>query len=267
MMFPGMNPYLESPELWPEVHSRLMVAIADTLNPQILPKYRASIEQRVYDLDADDSILVGIPDVTVEQRKSTALSPTQLATATGKPKTVAIAEKPSEPLSVVIPMPIEIKERYLEIKAVQTGEVITVVEILSPVNKRPGKGRNTYLEKRLHVLGSLSHLVEIDLLRSHRAMPLTHGNVQSNYRILVSRSEQRPRAELYAFNLSDNIPKFQLPLKAKDVGPTIELKTLIDSVYLRAGYEVVVDYAQPPTPPLVGQEIDWFAQLQSSAKP
>ena len=58
MMLPGMDPYLENPALWPEVHSRLMVAIADILNPQILPKYRASIEQRVYDLDADDSLLM-----------------------------------------------------------------------------------------------------------------------------------------------------------------------------------------------------------------
>lgn len=30
--FPGMNPYLENPELWSEVHSRLIVAIADDLS-------------------------------------------------------------------------------------------------------------------------------------------------------------------------------------------------------------------------------------------
>ena len=41
--FPGMNPYLEQP-LWHQVHNRLIVAIADDLTPQIVPKYRASIE-------------------------------------------------------------------------------------------------------------------------------------------------------------------------------------------------------------------------------
>lgn len=65
--FPGMNPYLENPELWPEVHSRLIVAMADALNPQLMPKYRAAIDQRVYDISGDEALLVGIPDVTVGQ--------------------------------------------------------------------------------------------------------------------------------------------------------------------------------------------------------
>ncbi|MHC5729406.1 MAG: DUF4058 family protein, partial [Nostoc sp.] len=46
--FPGMNPYLEQPELWHQVHNRLIVAIADDLTPQIVPKYRVSIQERVY---------------------------------------------------------------------------------------------------------------------------------------------------------------------------------------------------------------------------
>jgi hypothetical protein len=49
MRFPGMDPYLENPGLWPEVHSRLLVAIADTLGPQLRPKYRVAIEKRVYE--------------------------------------------------------------------------------------------------------------------------------------------------------------------------------------------------------------------------
>ena len=37
--FPGMNPYLEYPDRWPTVHNRLIVALADLLTPQLLPKY------------------------------------------------------------------------------------------------------------------------------------------------------------------------------------------------------------------------------------
>ena len=46
--FPGMNPYLEDPELWPGVHGRLIVAMsddkllriyADYLSPQLRLKY------------------------------------------------------------------------------------------------------------------------------------------------------------------------------------------------------------------------------------
>ncbi|PSR17032.1 hypothetical protein C8255_14750 [filamentous cyanobacterium CCP3] len=37
--FPGMDPYLEQINLWSEFHSRLIVAIADALAPELLPKY------------------------------------------------------------------------------------------------------------------------------------------------------------------------------------------------------------------------------------
>jgi hypothetical protein len=62
-----MNPYLEAPQLWSELHSRLIVAIADALNPQILPKYRAAVERRIYEMSDGESVLVGIPDVSVTQ--------------------------------------------------------------------------------------------------------------------------------------------------------------------------------------------------------
>ena len=43
-----MNPYLEHPELWHQVHNRLIVGIADAIADQIAPQYRVSIEQRIY---------------------------------------------------------------------------------------------------------------------------------------------------------------------------------------------------------------------------
>ena len=66
--FPGMNPYLEHPEMWPEVHHMLISILAETLTPQLLPKYRAAIDKRVYYVNSEDSLLVGIPDVTVDER-------------------------------------------------------------------------------------------------------------------------------------------------------------------------------------------------------
>lgn len=59
--FPGMNPYLENPELWSEVHFGLIAVLARTLNAVITPKYRAAVEKRVY----SDSLLVRVPDVSV----------------------------------------------------------------------------------------------------------------------------------------------------------------------------------------------------------
>ncbi len=46
--FPGMNPYLENPTTWPNLHSRLIVVIANLLSPRIRPKYRVVVEEAVY---------------------------------------------------------------------------------------------------------------------------------------------------------------------------------------------------------------------------
>ncbi len=249
--FPGMNPYLENPELWPEVHSRLIVTLADSLNPQLIPKYRAAIERRVYTLDGSDSLLVGIPDVTVKRRKGSGTSQSN----------VAVMALPSSPVKVQVPMPIEIRESYLHIKEIATGEVIAAVEVLSPTNKRVGKGRSAYEEKRRDVLSSRTHLIEIDLLRNGEAMTVLAGGLKSDYRVLVSRSEQRPQADLYAFNLTDEMPSFPIPLQVEDKDLVVDLFSLIDQVYERAGYEVVIDYDKPPVPPLGGDSAAWMDEL------
>lgn len=46
--FPGMNPSLEDPKLWPEVHHRLITALAIAIAPSLRPKYRVTIEKRTY---------------------------------------------------------------------------------------------------------------------------------------------------------------------------------------------------------------------------
>jgi hypothetical protein len=68
--FPGMNPYLEDPELWPGVHGRLIVAIADFLSPQLRPKYFVAIEERTYQTTCEERLLVGIPDVVVQRSQT-----------------------------------------------------------------------------------------------------------------------------------------------------------------------------------------------------
>lgn len=148
--FPGMNPYLEHPELWMEVHHRLITALANAIESNLSFDYRVAIEKRVYTLTPEDAVLVGIPDVAViSQNRSASANVLPTADAT---------------LTVLLPMPEEIRESYLEIRDVKTGAVITLIEVLSPTNKRPGKGRTTYESKRNDVLGSATHLVEIDLL-------------------------------------------------------------------------------------------------------
>ncbi|NET02449.1 MAG: DUF4058 family protein [Sphaerospermopsis sp. SIO1G1] len=250
--FPGMNPYLENPDLWPEFHSRLMIALADTIFPHIKPKYRVAVEKRVYNNDDGNSVLIGIPDVTI----ATSLKPTNQ-----EPTNVAVISPPVKPITVDVPIPEEIRETYLEVREVSTGEVITVIELLSPKNKRQGEGRNAYQNKRLQILGSATHLVEIDLLRGGEAMPILNNQIKSHYRILVSRSQTRPKAELYAFNLSTPIPSFLLPLKKEDAEPLIDLQTVIQDLFDRAGLDLAIDYNSPIVPPLQETDLVWINDL------
>lgn len=252
--FPGMDPYLEHPDFWPEVHSRLIVAIADFLVPQVRPKYRVAIEKRIYQItpsDGDTSLLVGVPDIAVNRQ------PTEPETQASQ---VAVAPA-GYPLTVTLPMPEQVKQSYLEVRDLATGQVVTAIEVLSPVNKRSGEGRETYLKKRDRILGSLTHLVEIDLLRGWRPMPMQGGKLEANYRILVSREAHRPQADLYAFNLRDPIPEFSLPLRTGDTEPTVDLQALLNQVYDRSGYDYVLDYCQPPNPPLSELDHSWANDL------
>ncbi len=237
-----MNPYLESPELWSEFHSRMIVAIADALDTTLSQDYRVAVEKRVYLTQGEETILIGIPDVSV-----TATPQAAAGTAT------AIA---AEPIVVEIPLAEEIQERYLEIREIATGRVVTVIELLSPKNKRPGDGRDAYSQKRQRTMLSQTHLVEMDLLRSGEPLPMV-GAVTSDYRILVSRSDRRPKAQLYAFNLRQPIPKVPIPL-ANDTAVTLDLQPLLHQIYDRARLALAIDYQKPPIPKLSLEDRVWL---------
>lgn len=245
-LFPGMNPFLEQPGLWPQVHNRLIVAIADAITPQVAPKYRVSIEERIY-TTTDPLPLMGIADVAVA-RRSNEQGPSSTA-----PQLIA-------PRRVQVPLPIEVTERFLEVRLVQTNAVVCVIEVLSPTNKRPGEGRLAYETKRQKNLGSATNLVEVDLLRSGSGMPLGDAH-RKTYSILVSRSVERPNAELYEFDLPDPIPAFPVPLRPEDPEPWINLQELINDIYPRARFDLTIDYSQALQPGLSEQDQNWMSRM------
>ncbi len=246
--FPGMNPYLELPELWSEFHSRMIVAIADELDHLLSRQYRVAVEKRLYLSQAGEQVLIGIPDVAV-----TAMPSSESSALQSNPRPIAVVE----PLTVELPTLEEVQEWYLEIREVSTGTVIAVLELLSPKNKRSGEGRNAYLQKRQQVLSSITHLIEIDLLRAGEPMPIK-GIARSLYRILISRSPQRPQAQLYGFGLRQPIPAFPVPLRAGEPEPLLDLQPLLHQVYDRARFELVIDYQAPLKPGLSQLDREWL---------
>lgn len=248
--FPGMNPYLELPALWHEFHNRLIVALSDALTPYLQPRYYVAVETRTYLDDDNPELLVGIPDAIVL---------TALTTPVVQPTTTATQTHPRQ---IQLPLPVEVKERYLEVREVGTHQVITVIEVLSPKNKRKGEGRIAYEKKRQRLLGSSSHLVEIDLLRDNAPMPMIGIAATSDYRIVVSRATTRPIADLYEFQLKEPIPSFLLPLKPDDPELTVDLQTILLGVYDRGSYQFRIDYCQPVPPPKLSEaDQRWVDEL------
>jgi len=247
-----MDPSLERRGLWEDVHTRLIVAIAEALAPQVRPNYRVAVEQRTYLAAKAPDDLVGQPDV--------------LLLATREPRVVyetSVAPLHAGAYVGELHHVEEFKERYLEIRSVADGEVVTVIELLSHSNKSSQRGRKRLERKRLVVLASMTHLVEIDLLRAGdpMAMRIAGNGHKTDYRIVVSRAQQRPRADIYLFGVRDTIPEFPIPLRRGETAPVLPLNQVLHDLYDRAGYDLAIDYSQPAEPLLDEADAEWATQI------
>lgn len=251
MPFPGMDPYLEHSVLWEEVHAALIIEIRKQLVPQLLPRYVAKVEQRVFiEVPAHQRK----PDVWIQRtrqfsdsdERTTAADEANLAT----PVVVEIAE-------------LEIKETYIEIRdRYQDMKVVTAIEVLSTWNKMDGKARDQYLEKQVATTASETHLVEIDLLRTGKhTLAIPEAEIPDQrpfaYLICVSRWPHRARFELYPFGLRERLPKFPVPLMEPDPDVSLDLQAAMEQIYADGGYMLYVRYENPCESPLDSADQTW----------
>lgn len=246
--FPGMDPYLEDPVEWPDVHVRLMVAMSRQLAPKVSPSFYVRVEQRVWivDPEAGERRLL-VPDVFLA-RQGTA--PPQLPTAT------AMIEAP---VLVTVLEELEAREHYIEIYDSRSREVVATIEVLSPVNKAPGPKRAAFLEKREAVMSSPAHWIEIDLLRAGARPDETDG--LCDYYALLKRA-RRPRAyEIWFRSLRDRLPTIAIPLRDSFPDVPLDLQAALDEAYAEARYDEQLSYqGAPPPPALLPADAEWVRQ-------
>lgn len=260
--FPGMDPYLE--RQWRDVHGSLITYSRDALNDQLKLPLRARSEERIYVETEDDVIQHRSPDVyIVEHSKSEETS------AATEPDTATIV---SEAHSIVIRFSDEpTVERYLEIVDAESGEkVITVIEFLSPTNKRRGDGQDTYLAKRREYWLAGANLVEIDLTRAGsrsgivpaRKIPTTHR--RATYFASIRRSARPHEIEFFPIPLTARLPAIPIPLRASDQDAQLDLQSLIDRAW-KNGPGETLDYSRPLDPSLAGAEAEFAEQVLKQA--
>ena len=261
--FPGMDPFIESQE-WDDFHTSSLTMIRDLLSPRLGDHYVARVERRVY-VEYDPAWPDDPPrrrqiepDVTVS-REQDGSGGTLLMEDTAVATTIECD----------LPEPQTHREVYLVLKNIKTHEIVTVLELLSPANKRSGsEGNVQYLRKRDEVLRGKSHLVEIDLLRGGARMPMRlHRPLAADYIALLSRSDRRPKAELVAWSLRHKLPTISIPLAQGDPDIPLDLQTVLDTVYDRARYDRTLDYAAPLLPPASKEIQQWIAGIIEYMRP
>lgn len=249
-VFPGMDPIIES-QVWPEFHLVFIAAFHERLARDLRPRYVVRAEERVYVEQESDAFMdYARPDVTILQGAD------RVTTAGGGTAT-AVA-----PVPRMLPVPERMREAFLTVRSRESLEVVAIIEILSPANKRPGSdGRSEYLKKRQAVLQSAVHLVELDLLRGGQRMPLAEPFPPGDYCALVSRAGRRPVVDVYAWSLRHPLPPIAIPLAGDDPDAIVDLQALFNVAYDRAGYDYSLDYRQPILPPLSDEDAAWAREI------
>lgn len=248
--FPGMDPYIESPELWSDFHNNLASEIQAYLNRHIQPRYFARLTPYVTYEVVEIGQGYGVrPDVGIWH----------LQPAPGE-SAVGVTTVTPAPVESLVPMEIPLRLHRVEIRTTAQQQLVTVIEILSPVNKRPGhQAYRAYRRKRRDLLHSEVHLLEIDLLRGGERPPLERPVPVAAYYVVLSRAERRPRVEVWPIQLWDRLPVVPMPLLQPDPDVPLDLAAVVASVYERGAYAQQIAYHQSPPPPLSNAEAERIA--------
>jgi hypothetical protein len=248
-----MDPYIEDPEIWSDFHANLASEIQAQLNRTIQPRYVARLIPRVtYELVTISKMQSIRPDVGIWQ-------PTPPRGQVAE----AIAAIPPAPAISAVTMEVPVRLVNVEVRKTGTLELVTAIEILSPVNKQPShEAYLDYQRKRRELLRSTAHLIEIDLLRAGERPPLAHPVPSALYYVTLSRADQRPLVEVWPIQLQDSLPIIPVPLLEPDPDAALDLAAAVAAVYERGGYATLIDYHRPPPlPKLPEADTLWLDRL------
>lgn len=252
--FPGMDPYLE--KHWGDVHSRLVLYASDMLRPGLPGDLYARVEERVFIESPTVEYTTAVPGVRVMEH------PSRMRDTAEEPGGVAVVE----PIIVRFPDE-EVHETFVEIRDAKSGHrVVTVIEVLSPSNKRSGDGRDQDLEKQDTLRDAGVSLVEIDLLRTGQPTFPIAGDVlpeshRTDYRVCVRRGWKRRDIEVYAAPLRQRLPVVPVPLRNAEESVSLDLQSLVDLAYENGDYAMTMDYTLDSEPPLKPDDAKWAHEL------
>lgn len=255
--FPGVDPYIEGSGLWPDFHHEFITAWRGALRRALPKHYEARINEEIHLVDLSSGAARKIlPDVAVERRES-------------YPMPVEQASWQPSPATVTLPLPLEeeeVRESWIEIHHRPDRSLVAVLELLSPTNKR-GETRSKYLAKRRAVLRNRVHLVEVDLLIEGGRIAPPYEYPPANFAALIARAEHPGVCDVRSWNLSDQLPRLEIPLKSPDADAVVELQEIYDRAFDQGAYDETMNYDQPPSVALPPADVNWVVgRLKHTAR-
>ena len=257
--FPGMDPFLEHPDIFPDLHDRLNAYLSEALQAQLPPPYYAALGRRAW-IEMSQRYIG--PDINVLQSRRD--EPRREGNGNGG---VAVATPVATRVRIVHVPHDERVEPSVEIFVGQGRDkrLVTTIEILSWTNKAPGEhGRDLYLRKQREVLGSKVHLVEIDLLRGGEhttAVPKDRASQHAgpfDYHVCIHHFDNLEDYFVYPIQLAERLPEIAVPLLPNDGAVTLDLQQVFDRAYDAGPYRREVRYADEPlVPPVTPEQADW----------
>jgi uncharacterized protein DUF4058 len=253
--FPGMDPYIERPAIWADFHDSLITYAKSALQPQLRPRYLAVSADRLYVVESERSIR---PDVSIVStgRPFSSAAPTALL----EPDAPTVFELGTE----------EIREPVIHIIEPTAGNrIVTAIEIISPSNKEPGPGRDSYLAKREEYWHSGTNVVEVDLLRKGdltvRVSSKKLKSLQLWHYLAVVTRRVPARQEVYPIILQGRLPRIAIPLAPEDRDVTLDLQAVFARCWEEGPYPELLHYDEPPPSTMSSSEVGWCAEQLRAA--
>ena len=237
--FPGMDPFLEWQGSWRDFHNRLVAEIGNELGLRLPDDYVARLDERIEVVaPGGEPPRTFLPDVLIGRDPARGpgpgVDPAGALVATLEPELVEVSDRDPE----------SVKITWVEVLALPDLELVTAIEVLSPVNKA-WQGRPAYLEKRDRLHGSRVNLVEVDLLLGGAPLPMKRSIPAGGYSAIVARGSRLPMAEVYRWSVRDALPRLPIPLRDPDPDVWVDLGALAGRAYDLGRYGRTLRHAGP----------------------
>lgn len=249
--FPGMDPWLEEPTVWPGFHDILIVSTVEVMQPQLRERgYYANPGERVWLVEPRRPIY---PDVAMFRRESSRQQAEEVAVLV-----------PDEPVRVRQAQ-VEVHEGFVEIFDAAGSRLVTGIEYVSPANKSDRDGRSLYERKQQEMRETDVNLVEIDFVRRGPHVLDVPSAVAEQLRpwdYLVNTVRRGSEMyEIYPIKLRDRLPRIRIPLKSGEEDAVLDLQEVFDRSRAIGPYPERIDYNADPVPALAADDAAWADEI------